>query len=93
MWVIIITGSLRLPVDRIEEARPHLRALIETTRSEPGCLLYAWAEDVLEPGLIRMIEHWRNWTSFAAHDRSPHATAWKGALAEIGLLDRNYVGP
>lgn len=87
--MIIVTGALRLPADRIEEARPHMRVLIETTRAEPGCLLYAWAEDVLEPGLIRMIEHWQDWPSFAAHDQSTHATAWKAALAEIGLLDRD----
>ena len=87
--MIIITGALRLPPDRMEDARPHMRILIETTRREPGCLLYAWAEDVLDAGLIRMIEHWRDWESFAAHDQSPHATAWKKSVGEIGLLDRD----
>jgi quinol monooxygenase YgiN len=86
--MIIITGALRLPPSRMEEARRHMRTLIETTRAEPGCLLYAWAEDVLEPGLIRMIEHWQDWSSFTAHDRSPHASAWKAALDGIGLLGR-----
>ena|SRR5260221_14425451 len=87
--MIIITGALRLPPDKIEEARPHMRVLIETTQKEPGCLLYAWAEDVLEPGLIRMIEHWQDWPSFVAHDQSPHAAKWKAALAKMGLLDRD----
>jgi quinol monooxygenase YgiN len=87
--MIIITGALRVPASRMEDARPHMRTLIETTRKEAGCLLYAWAEDVLEPGLIRMIEHWRDWSSFAAHGQSPHASAWKAALGEIGLLGRD----
>ncbi len=86
--MIIITGALRLPHGMIETARPHIATLIAATRQEPGCLLYAWAEDVLEPGLIRMIEHWRDWPSFVAHDRSPHATVFKAALDAIGLLDR-----
>src|ERR1700722_16496485 len=79
--MIMITGALRLPPDKVEEARPHMRVLIETPREEPGCLLYAWAEDLLEPGLIRMIEHWQDWPSFVAHDQSPHAARWKAALA------------
>jgi quinol monooxygenase YgiN len=86
--MIIITGALRLPPGRMDEARPLMRTLIEATRREPGCLLYAWAEDVLEPGLIRMIEHWRDWASFVDHDQSPHATAWKAAVGGIGLLGR-----
>ena len=86
--MVIITGALRLPPERVDEARPHMRTLIATTRGEPGCLLYAWAEDVLEPGLIRMIEHWRDWDAFVAHDRSAHAEAWRRALEPIGLLGR-----
>ena len=54
-----------------------MRALIAASRREAGCLLYAWGEDVLDPGLIRMIEHWRDWSSFVSHDHSPHAAAWK----------------
>jgi len=87
--MIIITGALRIAPEKMEAARPHMRALIEATRKEPGCLLYAFAEDVLEPGLIRMLEHWQDWPSFDAHDQSPHAMAWKTELLEhIGLLGR-----
>jgi quinol monooxygenase YgiN len=86
--MVIITGALKLPPDRMDEARPYMRRLIAATRLEPGCILYAWAEDVVEPGLIRMIEHWRDWDSFVAHDNSAHANAWKAEVGRIGLLGR-----
>jgi len=87
--MIIVTGAIRLPANCVAQARPHMRELIEATRQEAGCLLYAWAEDVLDPGLLRMIEHWRDWPSFLAHDRSPHAAKWKATVAQIGILHRD----
>ncbi len=86
--MLIVTGLLGVAPDRIQELRPHIIELVAATRSDPGCLLYAWAEDFLEPGVIRMIEHWQSEAHFAAHDMSPHASKWKAALAKVGLLRR-----
>lgn len=86
--MIIVSGTLRVLPEHIEALRPHVATLIDATRREPGCLFYAWGEDLLEPGVIRMIEHWQDWTAFEAHDSSPHALAFKAALAPLGLLGR-----
>jgi quinol monooxygenase YgiN len=89
--VIVVTGHIRLPADSIERARPHMRAVLEATRREPGCILYAYGEDVLDPGLIRIVERWEDWASLDAHGHTPHIEAWRAALKEVGVLDRDLL--
>ncbi len=89
--MIVVTGALRLAPESVAAARPHMRTNLEATRKEDGCLLYAYGEDVLEPGLIRIVERWRDWQALAAHDRAAHVAAWRAALKEIGVLARDLI--
>ena len=86
--MIIVTGELRLASENMERVRPHIRTVITANRKEDGCLLFAFGEDVLEPGLIRIVERWRDWE---AHDRAPHVLAWRAALKEIGIISRDLM--
>ena len=58
--MILVTGHVRLAPGNVEPARPHMRNVLEATRNEPGCILYAFGEDVLDPGLIRIVERWQD---------------------------------
>jgi quinol monooxygenase YgiN len=62
-----------------------MRALVEATRREDGCILYAFGEDVLEPGTIRIVERWRDWPSLEAHGQAPHIAAWREALKSVAV--------
>ncbi|GAA3264865.1 hypothetical protein GCM10020258_31880 [Sphingomonas yabuuchiae] len=53
-----IVGTVRLPADKLDAARPVMRRMVEASRAEPGCLDYGYAEDVLDPGLIHVKELW-----------------------------------
>lgn len=86
--MIVITGLLVVAPEQIYDLRPHIAKLVAASRLDPGCLLYAWAEDFLEAGAIRMIEHWESRSFFEAHDASSHAQKWKAALSKVGLLRR-----
>ena len=86
--MIIVTGHLRVAPDKIEALRPHARRTLEATRQEKGCILYAFAEDVLDPGLIRIVERWTDWASLEAHGKAPPMDGWRAALKEVGILDR-----
>lgn len=86
--MLVVTGLLQFRPEHLEALRPQVAELIAQSRRDPGCLFYAWAEDLFEPGVIRMIEHWESWEEFEAHDRSPHATRWKAAIEPFGLLRR-----
>lgn len=78
--LILVTGHLRIAADAVDALRPHMRALVEATRQEDGCILYAFAEDVVEPGTIRIVERWRDWPALEAHGKAPHIAAWRDAL-------------
>ncbi len=76
--MILVTGHIRVPPQAVEALRPHIQALVEATRQEDGCILYAFAEDMNEPGVIRIVERWRDWPSLEAHGKAPHIATWSG---------------
>ena len=85
--MIVITGSIRIPADKLVEARAPLRALIEATRAEDGCLAYSFGEDVLDPGLMVAAEAWRDGAALGAHLNTPHFAAWRDLGADLGVSD------
>ena len=86
--MIVLTGTVRIPADKLDQARPLMRAVIEETRKEDGCLFYHYAEDVLDPGLIVIAEAWRDEAAVGAHLATPHFHAWRDAGGDLGVSDR-----
>lgn len=88
--MIVVSGHIRVRPEKMDELRPFMRAALEGTRREKGCLLYAYGEDVLDPGLIRIVERWESWEAIEAHGEAPHIAAWHEALrAAGGTLERD----
>jgi quinol monooxygenase YgiN len=86
--LILVTGHFRVAPENVERLRPHARRTMEETRKEKGCILYAYGEDLGDPGLMRVVERWEDWPSLEAHLKAPHLMAWRAVLKEIGVLDR-----
>ncbi|WP_374527763.1 putative quinol monooxygenase [Novosphingobium sp.] len=86
---IVVVGQFRLPAERMEEARPMMRKVMEATRAEAGCIEYNYAEDVLDPGLIRVSEVWETRAQLTAHLKTPHMAVWGEERAGLGLTGRN----
>jgi quinol monooxygenase YgiN len=86
--MIVLTGTIRIPADKLDQARPLMKAVIEATRQEDGCLFYAFGADVLDPGLIVVAEAWRDEACLGAHLGSAHFAAWRDAGAALGVHDR-----
>lgn len=88
--MIIVSGHIRVSPDKMDELRPYMRVALEGTRKEKGCLLYAYGEDVLDPGLIRIVERWESWEAIEAHTAAPHVKVWADAReAHGGTLERD----
>lgn len=85
---VAVIGQFRLPVDAMDRARPIMRKVMEATWAEPGCLAYSYAEDVLDPGLIRVSEMWESREHLATHFQAPHMATWQRERAELGLSER-----
>jgi len=75
-------------VENLPAIRPLMRKVVTATLQEDGCLSYAYAEDITEPGLIRVSETWRDRASLARHFEAPHMAEWKRERAALGLFDR-----
>lgn len=86
---LILAGTIRIAPERLADLRPHLQAQVEGSRAELGCLDYALTEDSLDPGLIRVYEHFVDEAALAFHRASPHMAAWRLSCAELGVHDRN----
>jgi quinol monooxygenase YgiN len=89
--MLVVTGTVRLPPANLDQARPVMAAMIRASRAEDGCLDYAYAEDVLEPGLIRILERWRDQPALDRHLASDHIKTWRAHWPELELHDRNLV--
>ena len=85
---VAIVGQFRLPPEQLAAARPLMIAVMEASRAEPGCIEYNYAEDLLEPGLMRVSEVWESRAHLAAHFQSPHMQRWMVERAALGLSGR-----
>jgi quinol monooxygenase YgiN len=88
---LAIAGTIRVPPERLDAFRPHMLAMLEASRAEDGCLEYAYAQDVAEPGLIRVFEVWRDQAALDAHFQTAHLAAWRAAWPEFGVSDRRLI--
>ncbi|WP_209593915.1 putative quinol monooxygenase [Jiella mangrovi] len=87
--MIIVSGTLRLSPEDLAKLRDQAAIVLTETRAETGCLVYAFAEDLLEPGLVRIYEEWESREALAAHGKAPHIAAWHEALAGVTVLGRD----
>ena len=86
--MILVSGRFRLPPERIAEARRAMAKVIAASLAEPGCLAYAYAEDVTEPGLFRVHEEWGSLEALRAHFAMPHMKEWQAVREPLGFHDR-----
>lgn len=86
--MIVIEGTVRLPPDQIEAARPAMEAMIRASREEAGCLDYAYSLDLMDPGLVRVVERWESRNALQTHFRAAHMAAWRSQFAALAITDR-----
>jgi quinol monooxygenase YgiN len=87
--MLLIVGTVRLPADNMEAARPFMKRVIDATRAEDGCIEYNFAEDAIEPGLIHIQELWVDQSALDRHVATPHLIEWRAVGAQLGIGDRN----
>jgi len=87
--MIVIEGTVRIPPENLEAARPVMEQMIRASRAEPGCIDYAYAVDVFDPGLVRVTERWETRAALTAHFAAAHMATWRSFFPQLGITDRS----
>jgi quinol monooxygenase YgiN len=89
--MLLIVGTIRLPPEWLDLARPVMAAMAKASRAEHGCLEYGYAEDVADPGLIHVKERWTDRAALTAHFATAHLAEWRAAWPRLEIRDRSLV--
>ena len=89
--MIVVIGEFRIALEHCGEALAAMNRVIAASRAEPGCLGYAYSEDVLEKGLFRVSESWESREALSAHFATGHMRAWQQERAGYGMSERRVV--
>jgi len=87
--MIIVAGTFHVPEERIADLLPVALQTLAATRREAGCLVYSYAFDVEDRGLVRIYEEWESRAHLEAHFKQPHMGPWRAKLVEIGASGRS----
>lgn len=87
--MLLIVGTVRLPADGLDAARPVMRRMVDASRKEEGCVEYGYAQDVFDPDVIQVRELWTDQAALDRHFASPHIAEWRAAWPTLGIGDRN----
>ena len=88
---VAVIGQFRVPPENMAAIRPLMAKVIAASCKESGCIAYSYAEDVMEPGLIRVSELWESRKHLDAHLGAPHMTEWRAEREALGLTGRKLM--
>lgn len=83
--MILIAGKISLDPAKQEEATAAALEMMEATRAEPGNVEYAFTWDLVEAGVLRVIEQWEDQAALDAHFEAPHMATFTGKMGALGL--------
>ena len=86
--MIAVIGQVRFPADAPPTLAEAMRRVIDASRAEAGCLLYAYGADLAEPGLYRVSELWESREALDAHFAAPHMRQWQEEREALGMIER-----
>ena len=89
--MIVVIGSFRIPPNMVEIVRPVMEAMITASRAEEGCIEYSYALDVMDEGLVRVSEKWRDREALEAHFRTAHIAEWRAQTSALAISERDLV--
>jgi quinol monooxygenase YgiN len=81
--MILVTGSVRVQPDRLDEAIALSLEHVHRSRLEPGCLLHSVHRDVEDDHRLVFLEHWADRDALDTHFRVPASNQFVKELSAI----------
>lgn len=74
---LTVLARVQAKAGKEEEVKNELLALIEPTRSEPGCINYDLHQAADAPSVFMFYENWRSKGDLDKHLETPYLRAWR----------------
>ncbi|MFZ9395740.1 MAG: putative quinol monooxygenase [Erythrobacter sp.] len=81
--MLIVLATARLGDGALAQGREAIAEMVAASNAEPGCIAYAFAQDLVDPDVIHIVEKWQDSDALAAHFATPHMAAFRQALAGL----------
>jgi quinol monooxygenase YgiN len=82
--MLIVLAKAKVGAGAMDAAKAAIADMVAASNAEDGCIAYAFTEDLLQPGVIHIVEKWTDEAALVAHFATPHMAAFGAA---IGGLD------
>lgn len=81
--MLIVLATARLGEGALEQGREAIAQMVAASNAEPGCISYAFAQDLGDPGIIHIVEKWQDEAALLAHFATPHMATFRSALGGL----------
>jgi quinol monooxygenase YgiN len=81
--MLIVLAKAQVGADAMDAAKAAIADMVAASNAEEGCIAYAFTQDLLEPGIIHIVEKWQDDAALAAHFATPHMAAFGAAIAGL----------
>jgi quinol monooxygenase YgiN len=81
--MLIVLAKAQVGTGAMEAMKAAIGDMVAASNAEEGCIAYAFAEDVLEPGILHIVEKWKDEAALAAHFAMPHMATFTAAIAGL----------
>jgi quinol monooxygenase YgiN len=85
--VIIVHAEVLAQIPQRAAAREAMHAAQSAAREEEGCIAFAFAEALEDPGHFVAVERWRDRAALDAHFRTPSFREYQAAITPLLVRD------
>lgn len=82
--MIVVAGTVEVPPEHHAAFADAALRVTGATRSEPGCISYAFWADVTEPGRFLVFEEWETEPDVDAHMSAAHFLEFRAFMSDVG---------
>jgi quinol monooxygenase YgiN len=81
--MLIVLAKAKVGAGAMDAAKGAIADMVAASNAEEGCIAYTFTEDLLQPGVIHIVEKWQDEAALAAHFATPHMAAFGAAIAGL----------
>jgi quinol monooxygenase YgiN len=81
MEKVVIYGAIGVKPEEVERITAIAAEFVAEVHQEEGCVAYELSWDVVDPTVLRLVEHWVSDEAYQVHRVQPHVAAWAKTIA------------